>query len=242
MRLNRYLAACGLRARRKCEALILEGRVAVNGNVAVDLGTVVDPRRDRVTVDGAPVRPPAEKTYVLLNKPKGYLTTASDPKGRPTVMDLLPRGCGRLFPVGRLDSDTIGLLLLTDDGKLAFRLAHPRYGVEKKYVAVVKGRPSERDLQKLRSGVELDDGPARPAKARVLSSGFESSSVEIIVHEGRKRQVRRMFEAVGHAVIDLTRTGVAFLDLGEMKPGSHRMLKADEVHRLRRAVGLNPLP
>jgi 23S rRNA pseudouridine2605 synthase len=241
MRLNRYLAACGLCARRKCEALILEGRVAVNGDVAVNLGTTVDPRHDRVTLDGAPVSPPPGRTYLLLNKPKGYLTTASDPKGRRTVMDLLPHGCGRLFPVGRLDSDTTGLLLLTDDGKLAFRVAHPRYGVEKKYVAVVAGRPSERDLDKLRDGVELDDGPARPARVRMLSRGFERSSVEIIVHEGRKRQVRRMFEAVGHTVIDLARTGVAFLDLGELKPGSHRALKTDEVHRLRRAVGLSPL-
>ncbi len=222
--------------------MILEGRVAVNGDVAVDLGTIVDPRRDRVTVDGAPVSPPESKTYILLNKPKGCLTTASDPKGRPTVMDLLPPGVGRLFPVGRLDSDTTGLLLLTDDGKLAFRLAHPRYGVDKRYVAVVEGRPSAKDLERLRGGVELEDGPARPAKVRMLSSGFERSSVEVIVHEGRKRQVRRMLEAVGHAVIELERTGIAFLDLGDMRPGSHRRLKADEVHRLRRAVGLNPLP
>ncbi len=242
MRLNRYLASCGLGARRKCETLILEGRVAVNGLKTLSLGTPVDPRRDEVTVDGTVVTPPAANTYILLNKPAGYLTTASDPQGRPTVIDLLPEGSARLFPVGRLDADTTGLLLMTDDGKLAFRLAHPRYAIEKKYVAVVEGRPSESDLQALREGVELEDGPTHSAAVRSLPGGRDKGRVEIIIHEGRKRQVRRMLAAVGHPVVELTRMGIAFLELGEMKPGEHRVLKAAEVQRLRRSVGLNPLP
>ena len=242
MRLNRYLAACGLCARRKCETLIREGRVAVNGVNVTELGTTVDPRRDKVVVDGKSVSPPSDTTYVLLNKPEGYLTTASDPRGRPTVMDLFPSGGGRLFPVGRLDSDTRGLLLMTDDGKLAFRLAHPRYGVDKKYVAVVEGRPSASDLDALRAGLELEDGPTLPAKVKLLSPGCPRSLVEIVIHEGRKRQVRRMMEAVGHPVVELTRTGIAFLELGDMKPGAGRELKAEEVQRLRREVGLNPFP
>jgi pseudouridine synthase len=241
LRLNRYLASCGLGSRRKCEALITDCRVAVNGEVVFELGTVVDPRRDKVTFDGKAVRPPAAKTYILSNKPLGYLTTASDPHGRPTVMDLVPSRGARLFPAGRLDHDTTGLLLMTDDGALAFRLTHPRYGVEKKYVAVVEGRPTHTDLKALRKGVRLSDGPTRPAKVRLLSSGVKKCRVEIIIHEGRKRQVRRMFEAIGFRVLELERVAIAFLELGEMKPGACRRMKSAEVGRLRKLVGLYPL-
>jgi len=241
LRLNRYLASCGLGSRRKCEALITDCRVAVNGRMAFELSTVVDPRRDKVTLDGAAVRPPAEKTYILINKPLGYLTTVSDPHGRPTVMDLLPSERGRLFPAGRLDHDTTGLLLVTDDGALAFRLTHPRYGVEKRYVAVVEGQPSRAALDALRKGILLDDGPARPAAVRVLEEGRQRSRVEITLHEGRKRQVRRMMEAVNCPVIELARVGLAFLEMESLKPGSHRKLKSSEVSRLRKLVGLYPL-
>ena len=238
MRLNRYLALCGLVSRRKCEAIILEGRVAVNGRKVLELATFVDPRKDRVTVDGKPVKPPEKHTYLLINKPPGYLTTASDPRGRPTVMELAPPSGNRLYPVGRLDADTRGLLLLTDDGKLAFRIAHPRYGVNKKYLALVEGRPTKKSLDALRNGVELDDGPTRPAKVQLVSRSGETSKIEITIHEGRKRQVRRMLEAVGHPVISLQRTGIAFLELGDLKQGSWRRLKSSEVATLKRLVGL----
>jgi pseudouridine synthase len=238
LRLNRYLAACGLVSRRKSDAIILDGRVTVNGRKVVELATFVDPRRDRVTVDGEVVEPPLQHTYLLMNKPAGYITTASDPQGRPTVMDLVPRGASRLYPVGRLDSDTTGLLLLTDDGKLAFRITHPRYEVDKRYTAVVDGRPSKKDLDLLRRGVELHDGPTRPSKVRLIEAGIESSKVEITIHEGRKRQVRRMFEAIGHSVISLSRTGLAFLELSDLKQGERRRLKYSEVAALRRLVGL----
>jgi pseudouridine synthase len=241
LRLNRYLASCGLGSRRKCEALITECRVAVNGELAFELGTVVDPRRDKVTVDGKAVRPPVAKTYILLNKPLGYLTTASDPHGRPTVMDLLPSGSSRLFPAGRLDHETTGLLLMTDDGALVFRLTHPRYGVDKKYVATVEGRPTKTNLNALRRGILLSDGPTRPAKVRLLSSGKKKCRVEIVIHEGRKRQVRRMMEAINCPVVELERVGMAFLEVDKMKPGSSRKLKSAEVGRLRKLVGLYPL-
>jgi pseudouridine synthase len=242
LRLNRFLASCGLGSRRKCESLVLEGRVSLNGRSVTGLGTTVDPRRDEVAVDGAVVRPPAAKTYLLMNKPAGYLTTASDPQGRPTVMDLIPSGASRLFPVGRLDSDTTGLLLLTDDGKLAFRLAHPRYEIEKRYLALVEGRPTRSHLKGLRDGIELEDGLTRPAKVRLVSAGKTRTRLEIVIHEGRKRQVRRMMDAVGHPVLELTRTGIAFLELDQLKPGAYRKLKATEVRRLRREAGLSPLP
>lgn len=242
MRLNRYLAACGLGSRRKCELLIRDCRVSVNGETVFELSTVVDPRFDKVALDGLPVRPPSAKTYILVNKPEGFLTTASDPQGRPTVMDLLPPGTGRLFPVGRLDSDTTGLLLFTDDGKLAFRLAHPRYGIDKKYVVATEERPTKEDLNALRHGIELEDGPTRPAKVRLLSVGSKGSKVEITIHEGRKRQVRRMMRALDYHVIGLERVGLAFLKLGDMKPGGRRVLKAAEVQKLRKMVGLYPLP
>jgi pseudouridine synthase len=238
LRLNRYLAACGLVSRRKCDAIILDGRVTVNGRKVVELATFVDPRRDEVAVDGKIVNPPPRHTYLLMNKPAGYVTTASDPQGRPTVMDLAPRGGTRLYPIGRLDADTTGLIILTDDGKLAFRIAHPRYEVDKKYTAVVKGRPSPRDLAALEKGVVLDDGPTRPAEVRLLEESRECSKVEITVHEGRKRQVRRMFESVGHPVMSLCRSGIAFLEPGDLEEGNYRRLQDSEVSLLKRLVGL----
>jgi 23S rRNA pseudouridine2605 synthase len=157
-------------------------------------------------------------------------------------MSLLPSGGSRLFPAGRLDFDTTGLLLMTDDGALSFRLTHPRYGVEKRYVAVVEGRPTKSDLNSLRRGINLDDGPTRPAKVRLVSSGIKKCRIEIIIHEGRKRQVRRMLEAIDYPALELARVGLAFLELEDMKPGARRKLKASEVGRLRKMVGLYPLP
>ncbi len=225
MRLNAYLARAGVASRRKADELIKAGRVTVNGEPG-QLNTFVE-RRDRVEVDGKPVTA-QELAYVLLHKPVGTVTTASDPQGRPTVVDLvdLPE---RVVPVGRLDVETTGALLLTNDGPLAHRLAHPRYGVEKVYVADVKGRPDERDLRALAEGVELEDGMTAPATVRCLAL----SRLELTLHEGRNRQVRRMLEAVGHPVRHLHRSTYAGLTLEGLEPGAWRELEPSEVQRLR---------
>lgn len=224
MRLNAYLARAGVASRRKADELIKAGRVTVNGAPG-QLNTFVE-RRDRVEVDGNPVA--AQKlAYVLLHKPAGTVTTASDPQGRPTVVDLvdLPE---RVVPVGRLDVETTGALLLTNDGPLAHRLAHPRYGVEKVYVADVEGRPSGDDLRALAEGVELEDGMTAPATVRCLAP----SRVELTLHEGRNRQIRRMLEAVGHPVRHLHRSVYAGLTLEGLEPGRWRELEPSEVQRL----------
>jgi 23S rRNA pseudouridine2605 synthase len=224
MRLNAYLARAGVASRRKADELIKSGRVSVNGRPG-QLNTFVE-RRDRVEVDGKPVT--AQKlAYVLLHKPTGTVTTASDPQGRPTVVDLvdLPE---RVVPAGRLDVETTGALLLTNDGPLAHRLAHPRYGVEKVYVADVEGRPDERDLRTLSEGVELEDGMTAPATVRCLAPG----RIELTLHEGRNRQVRRMLEAVGHPVRRLHRSTYAGLTLEGLEPGAWRELEPSEVQRL----------
>ena len=226
MRLNAYLARAGVASRRKADELIKAGRVTVNGEPG-QLNTFVE-RRDRVEVDGEPVAAQA-LAYVLLHKPAGVVTTASDPQGRSTVVDLVdvPE---RVVPVGRLDVDTTGALLLTNDGPLAHRLAHPRYLVEKVYVADVSGRPDERALRALSQGVELEDGTTAPATVRCLAP----SRVELTLHEGRKRQVRRMLEAVGHPVTHLHRSVYAGLTLEGLEPGAWRELERGEVDRLRR--------
>jgi pseudouridine synthase len=224
VRLNAYLARAGVASRRKADELIKAGRVTVNGEPG-QLNTFVE-GGDHVEVDGRPVA--AQKlAYVLLHKPAGVVTTASDPQGRPTVVDLvnLPE---RVVPVGRLDAETTGALLLTNDGPLAHRLAHPRYGVEKVYVAEVEGRPDARDLRALSEGVELDDGMTAAATARCLAP----SRVELILHEGRNRQVRRMLEAVGHPVRHLHRSTYAGLTLEGLEPGDWRELEPSEVQRL----------
>ena len=231
MRLNAYLARAGIASRRGADELIKAGRVTVNG-VRGELNTFVQ-ATDAVLVDGREVGRQALR-HVLLNKPRGTITTARDPEGRPTVVDLV-KGDVRVVPVGRLDRDTTGVLLLTNDGPLAHRLAHPRYGIEKTYVAEVRGEPSDETLARLATGVELEDGPTAPARVRRLGP----SRVELVLHEGRNRQVRRMFEAVGHPVERLRRSRYAGLGPGRLKPGDWRELTRDEVRRLRRSVGLD---
>ena len=215
-------------SRRRADELIKAGRVTVNGELG-QLNTVVG-ARDRVEVDGQEVQRQRLR-YVLLHKPAGVVTTARDPQGRPTVVELVP-GEPRVVPVGRLDADTTGALLLTNDGPLAHRLAHPRYGVEKTYVAEVEGDPDEDALQRLRHGVELDDGATAPARARRLGRG----RVELVLHEGRKHQVKRMLAAVGHPVTQLHRSAYAGVTLGGLEPGACRELVTAEVEQLRRAV------
>lgn len=230
MRLNAYLARAGIASRRGSDELIKAGRVRVNDEVG-RLDTFVGDR-DRVTVDGRAVGK-QKLAHVLLDKPRGVVTTARDPRGRPTVVDLVG-GETRIVPVGRLDIETSGVLLLTNDGPLAHRLAHPRYGVEKAYVADVGGEPSDEVIRRLATGVELDDGPTAPARARRLGP----SRVELVLHEGRNRQVRRMLEAVGHPVRRLRRVRYAGLGAGTLRPGQWRELTRDEVAALRRLVGL----
>ena len=230
MRLNAYLARAGVASRRRADELIRAGRVRVNGAPG-ELNTVVG-KSDVVEVDGARVRR-QRLAYVLLHKPAGAVTTARDPHGRRTVVELVP-GEPRVVPVGRLDADTTGALLLTNDGDLAHRLAHPRYGVPKVYEAEVEGSPSADALARLREGVELDDGVTAPAEARMLAPG----RIELTLHEGRKHQVKRMCEMVGHPVRRLHRCRYAGLDLDGLEPGEWRELTADEVAALRRSVSL----
>ena len=225
MRLNAYLARAGVASRRAAEELIRAGRVRVNGEVA-GLATFVEPS-DRVELDGRPLVPEA-LAYVLLHKPAGVVTTASDPHGRPTVVDLVDLG-QRVVPVGRLDADTTGALLLTNDGPLAHRLAHPRYQVDKVYEAEVEGEPDDEALRRLAEGVELDDGLTAPAGVRRLGR----SRLELTLHEGRKHQVKRMCEAVGHPVKRLHRRAYAGLTLDGVAPGRWRELSEAEVAALR---------
>lgn len=199
-------------------------------------GTRVDPGASVVEVDGRRVCP-EPKVCVILNKPRGPLSTVSDERGRPTVVELVGGVPGRLYPAGRLDADSEGLLVLTNDGELALRLTHPRYGVEKVYEAEVRGRPSVAALRRLEEGVELHDGPARARGARLVRAGRERSVVELTVHSGRKRQVRRMLEAVGHRVLRLRRTRVGPLTLGRLRPGEWRELSRAEVAKLKAALG-----
>jgi len=228
MRLNAYLARAGVASRRRADELIKAGRVTVNGEPG-QLNTVVA-ARDRVAVDGEEVAR-QRLAYVLLHKPDGTVTTASDPHGRRTVVELVPHE-PRVVPVGRLDADTTGALLLTNDGPLAHRLAHPRYGVEKTYVAEVEGDPDDDALRRLSDGLELEDGPAAPARARRLGRG----RVELVLHEGRKHQVKRMLAAVGLPVRRLHRSVYAGLTLDGLEPGAWRELEPAEVERLRRLV------
>ena len=229
-RLQKVLARAGIASRRASEELISAGRVSVNGEAA-RLGQRVDPGRDKVAVDGISVGVQPGLVYYLLNKPRGVVSTAADPEGRPTVTSLVP-GDPRVHPVGRLDADSEGLLLLTNDGELTHHLTHPRFGVEKEYLVSVAGRPSAGTLRSLRQGVKLDDGITAPAKV----SQVEPSLLRITIHEGKKRQVRRMCEAVGHPVTRLVRTRIGPLRDPGLPPGSWRELTTPEVRNLERAA------
>ena len=228
MRLNAYLARAGVTSRRKADELIKSGRVTVNGEPG-QLNTFVE-SRDRVEVDGQTVAP-QRLAYVLLHKPAGVVTTARDPRGRPTVVELVEHP-SRVVPVGRLDADTTGVLLLTNDGELAHRLAHPRYRVDKVYEVDVDGEPTEERLRRLREGVELDDGRTSPARAERVGP----NRLQLVIHEGRKHQVKRMCAAVGLPVTRLHRSRYDGVELGGLSPGSWRELTREEVERLRVAV------
>jgi 23S rRNA pseudouridine2605 synthase len=233
MRLNAYLARAGVASRRKADELIKAGRVTVNGEPG-ELNRFVE-SRDRVEVDGEPVAK-QRLSYVLLNKPAGVVTTASDPRGRRTVVELVAGHDARVVPVGRLDADTTGALLLTNDGELAHRLAHPRYEVEKVYEAEVEGEPDDEAIRRLEEGVQLDDGPTAPARARRLTA----HRVELSIHEGRKHQVKRMLAAAGHPVARLHRSRYAGLTLEGLEPGAWRELEPSEVASLSRQPARSP--
>ena len=240
-RLNAYLARSGVTSRRGADKLIASGSVLVNGHVPPPDGVLVDPARDVVTVDGRAVKLATRHRYLMLNKPLGVITTAKDEAGRTSVLDVLGEGASghRVFPVGRLDADSTGLLLITDDGEVAYRLTHPRYKVDKEYIAIVGGSPSRADLARLRSGVQLDDGVTAPAEVDVLRVlPGPAAEVRVVIREGRHRQVRRMLMAVGHRVLALNRTGFGPLRLGRLKPGNWRVLRDGEIAALRRAAGL----
>ena len=230
-RLQKVLARVGYGSRRACEALIAEGRVTVNGELAV-LGRRVGVETDLVAVDGAPVGVLPGLVYYLMNKPAGVVTTADDPQGRPSVLELLPRK-PRVFPVGRLDRQSEGLLVLTNDGSFAQLLAHPSFGVDKEYLAEVRGTPGSGALRRLRQGVLLDDGETTaPARVAVVSPGV----IRIVIHEGRNRQVRRMCDAVGHPVVRLVRTRIGPITDRSLRPGAWRPLGAPEVRALTEAA------
>lgn len=235
MRLGKYLASAGIASRRASEGLVRAGRVTIDGVVVTDPARDVRPG-DPVAVDGRSVEQPSERLVYAVNKPAGVVSTARDPQRRPTVVSLVP-GDTRLYPVGRLDADTTGLIFLTNDGELAHRLTHPRFEVPKTYRAVVSGPPVENGaIELLRTGVQLEDGLTAPARVRRLSPG----TLEITIHEGRKRQVRRMCETVGHPVRSLERVGFGPLGLGDLAPGGYRLLGAEEVRRLSAAGADRP--
>lgn len=231
-RLQKILSMAGIASRREAESIIVAGRVTVNGTVVTELGTKADPSVDRIIVDGKPVALPEAKLYILLYKPAGYMTTLKDPEGRPIVTDLLKKLTQRVYPVGRLDYNTEGLLLLTNDGEWANRLAHPRHEVDKEYLVRVRGSASPEQIANLQRGVELSEGKTAPAQVSVERATGNSSWLSITIHEGRYRQIRRMCDAVGLLVVRLKRVRYGFLTLGELNPGEYRILTAAEAERL----------
>ena len=237
-RVQKLLARAGLGSRRTCEDIVRAGRVKIDDVVAT-LGDRADPDTQQILVDDVPLAVRPDLVYYVLNKPTGVVTTASDPQGRPTVVALVPNE-PRVFPVGRLDADTEGLLVMTNDGDLAQLLAHPRHGVDKTYVAEVAGQPSEAALRQLRTGIELDDGPTAPATVRITARTAGKAALELTIHEGRKRQVRRMCAAVGHPVQRLVRTKIGPLADARLAPGTWRELRPREVRALYEAAHSPP--
>jgi 23S rRNA pseudouridine2605 synthase len=235
VRLNKFLRDCALGSRRKCEDLITHGQVKINGVVVTELATVVDTAGDRVEVDGRPIEV-MDKVYVAAYKPVGSLVTAADPHGRETVFDAVPGLPAGLFAVGRLDMDSGGLIIMTNDGDLSHRLAHPRYRVERVYTVAVSGRAGEDAVASLKRGVDLEDGPARAVEARITGEYEGGTLLEIVLAEGRKREIRRMLAACGYEVVSLTRTRFGGVGLGDIGEGQWRYLGRDEVRALRRSA------
>jgi 23S rRNA pseudouridine2605 synthase len=234
-RIQKILSEMGVASRRQAEELIREGRVTVNGRPA-HIGDKADPSRDHIKVDGRRVTLPTSRVYLMVNKPKNIVTTVSDPEGRPTVMDLVTSKYHRLFPVGRLDYDAEGFLLLTNDGDLAYRLSHPSFQVPRSYRVKVKGKPTPEEVRKLSRGISLADGPTAPCRIVPLKETEENSWLEMTLQEGRNRQVKRMWEKMGYPVLKLTRVRFGGLSLGRLKPGEYRPLRPAEVSKLKNST------
>jgi 23S rRNA pseudouridine2605 synthase len=228
-RLQKVLARAGIASRRGAEELIRQGKVRVDGKVVTEMGTKVDPETQVIKCNGVALASQEKKVYILLHKPSGYLSTVDDPQGRPIVTDLLKNIKERVYPVGRLDLDTEGALLLTNDGELAQKILHPSHEVNKTYVAKVKGVPGRKKLDELSKGIVLEGRKTWPASIKVLSKKAQSATIRITIHEGRKRQVRKMFEAIGHPVLELKRIAYGQLELGELEPGKYRFLTPADI-------------
>ena len=237
MQLNRYLALCGVASRRSANEIIRQGRVTLNGESVIRLGVQVDPEQDRIEVDGRPVQPAERLVTVLFNKPESVLTTVSDDFGRKTVLDFISLP-DRIFPIGRLDFNTTGVLLLTNDGDLAYRLAHPKYEIDKVYQAWVTGIVQPDVLEQLQSGVEIDEGVVVNGDTKILRTKKDRNLIEIRIHQGKKRQIKRMMKAVGHPVLSLERTCFAGLTVQNLKRGEWRELSEGEVRKLYEMTGL----
>lgn len=233
IRLNRYLALCGIASRRKSEAFIKAGRVKVNGKLVNDLATIINPDTDSITLDNITYKPVEQFVYILLNKPEGVVTSAADEHQRKTVIDLIPIST-RIFPVGRLDMDAEGVLLLTNDGELAYYLTHPKFEIKKTYIARLNKAFSKEDLNKFATGIQLEDGMTAPCEVRIMGNEKTSQRIKITLHEGRKRQVKRMFQALGYRVRKLRRISFAGLSVREIKPGEWRYLTDHELSRLQK--------
>jgi len=235
-RLHKFLAHAGVASRRTCEEMIAAGKIKVNGAVVREMGIVIDPEKDKVEVAGKVVKEKEEKIYVLLNKPKGYVTTVRDQHGRPKVLDLLKDINKRVYPVGRLDLDTEGLLLLTNDGEMTFALTHPKYEIGKTYLVIVSGLPDKDKLKRFQKGLRLADGPTAPAKVRFMKKLGSNALLEITIYEGRNRQIRRMCETIGHPVLELKRVAMGFLTLAGLESGKYRYLKKEEIRKLQALI------
>ncbi len=238
-RLHKFMARSGVASRRGSEELIAQGKVRVNGKPVTLPGLKIDPLKDRVEVDGRSVRKPEKKVYILLFKPVGYVSTVSDPQGRRKVIDLLSGVKQRVYPVGRLDYDSEGLLLLTNDGELTYALTHPRHEIPKTYRAMVQGVPDKDKLEELAKGVVLEDGATAPAGIRLLKNKSDSALLEITIHEGKNRQIRRMCEHIGHPVLSLRRVGIGPLKIGDLQRGRFRHLTTREVKMLMKALKIS---
>lgn len=233
IRLQKYLAESGICSRRKAEELILAGRVKVNNAIVTELGTKVDGEKDKISLDGNPVKMNRDYVYIMLHKPVGYITAVTDQFDRPTVLDLLKDIPARLFPVGRLDYDTSGLLILTNDGDLTFKLTHPKHNIDKIYIARIKGAPTDEEMYKFRSGVVIDGYQTKPASIEILKKMGSQCTVRIKIGEGRNRQIRKMLEAIGHETINLKRVATGKILLGELPKGEYRTLTKNEIMYLK---------
>jgi 23S rRNA pseudouridine2605 synthase len=228
VRLNRYIALCGYASRRGADSLIADGKVKINGITAQTMAPDVDTKNDIVSVEGNELSLPKSKVYVMLNKPAGYICSCSDERGRKTVIDIVKEADARLFPVGRLDYDTEGLLILTNDGDFAYRCTHPKHEIRKTYYAVIEGSPEKSSLDKIRKGIIIDDKTTSEAEINVIESGCGKTSLNVTIHEGRNRQVKKMFESIGHEVIHLKRVSIGDLTLGSLKTGEWRIMNKDD--------------